>query len=331
VSGGGSERLVAVLQRFNAARAAPGGSTTSALRLVRAELAAIAREIQAGGSEDLPYAVSLIYLVVGYSTGVIPHDIADRALLWLQGRPVWAWRSLPLEDFVLQGADVLESPSSSLMIGCSLMNWDAFRKHYAEKFGVPKVPSAKLEKLWESLEEGNLGIADADVDLGGTNGVVWFTDRDALETSSPRGGVAESVDIQQAYELLALDWSKQWEYHDGNAGVTRSILLSVPITRRARSAHGLRVPTALEGWGCLLFAPKRSRGSGDWPVAAGFTSHPLTEADCLPEAVHGTITAIPGAESPFSSCGRLAKAPRDRLAECGKVAVERALQRLAEI
>ena len=165
--------------------------------------------------------------------------------------------------------------------------------------------------------------------LGEPNRVVWFTDEATMRGDCPTAGAGSRLDAGRAYDRLGLDWSRRWEGKDDQGhDSARAVLLSVSLERRLRAAGGSHATTALDGWGCLGFVPGDLRRGGPWPAVGSFTVNPVDGRRGLPEGVHGPLVVDAAGACPVEGCGRVAKSVSDRLEECGKDIVERALARL---
>lgn len=326
-------RLAGVVEAFNEARARPSLSKANALALIHDDLRALAAQALDEDLEIIPLVVGLIHLLVDFRDGSIPENAGHEALQALekhlsQGWPPTDWSSW-MAPWVLHGDPIQAGPGTLGPKGSTLLRWGAFCDYSAASYSKSKFSPDDRNRLWERVRHGRIEVLLKDLHLDGANGVVWFTDYDEICRDCPPGKGQNGIDASRAYDSLGLDWSQNWEDNDRQGGGSgRAILLSVSLERRSRAAGGVRAPTALDGWGCLIFVPGNVPRGGRWPEVGSFTVDPLTGRRCLPEGIHGPLDVLSGATCPIEECGTVSKRIADRLTECGDKIVENALRRL---
>lgn len=326
-------RLADVVKVFAQAWKSPDRSGQEALGLVRDPLRALAEESLAEDTDMIPVVVGLIHLLVDIQDGAVPDDAAAAGLESLENQLSQGWLPPNWSSFmalwVLRGGGIQEGPKPNDYRGCSLIRWPSFCDHYAAGYGKAKFSPADLEQLWSRVEQGKIELLEKDVHLNGPNGVVWFTDEETVRGDCRAVGEESRIDGNQAYDRLGLDWSRSWEGKDElGRDSTRAVLLSVPVARRLQAARGSHSPTALDGWGCVGFVPGDRERGGVWPSVGSFTVNPVNGQRSFPEGVHGPLDVAGGERCSVEGCGRVAKNVSDRLEECGKEIVERAIARL---
>jgi len=322
------EGLRAVLAEINAARRQPNVTIADAVRLVRGRLQEIVEEASSSDPEVVPIAVSLINLLTDCSRGAVPAETAEQALDALEEE----LSAESLVSHVLFGAEINLATESGDQRACSLLRWETFCDHYADRYGYPKKGDAAQAKLRSRIAGGRLQVPKKDLHLDGANHLVWFTDEGQLRESCCELGAEDRIDGTRAYDQLALDWSRRWE-RSGPAGegISSTILILLSLLRRQEAERGLRMPTAVDAWGFLPFAPGALGGGRAWPVVGSRTINPMTGDEGLPEGVHGPLDLLPGESCFVGPCGEVRKQPPDRVAECGRDIIARALARLAAV
>jgi hypothetical protein len=326
-------RLAEVVRIFQRSWESPDRAEQDPLGPVRDMLRELAVEALTEDPEMVPVVVGLIHLLVDVHHGAVPQDAASEGLSILESQLSQGWLppnwSSLMALWVLRGGDIQEGPPPNDHQGCSLIRWRAFCDHYAAGYGKTKFNPVELEQLWSRVESGKIELLERDIHLNGANGVVWFTDERKIRGDCPAPGQESRIDGNQAYDRLGLDWSRSWEEKDEQGrDSTRAVLLSVPVARRLQAARGSHSPTALDGWGCLGFVPGDRERGGVWPSVGSFTVNPVDGQRSLPEGVHGPLDVGRGERCSVEGCGRVARTVSDRLEECGKEIVERAIARL---
>jgi hypothetical protein len=207
--------------------------------------------------------------------------------------------------------------------GFSAVRWDTFTRHIASLLGFSS-DAQELEKLWENLKDANLSVPadDARVMHASRADSAWVTDDaqdgDTLVTSDPTSDV---------YDALGLNWSGRFlDFPDagGRTGEVRAVMLCCPLHVRQRAARTLHCPTAVDGWVNLLFVPRQPTGHA-WPDHGSYTARPHSEAESLPEAIHGYM-AVPGSDVSLRRLERIRVG--NRAMECGEQLMRRAVERL---
>ncbi|MDP9119909.1 MAG: hypothetical protein M3O15_00830 [Acidobacteriota bacterium] len=317
------DKLTDAVGDFNAHMKKSGTSMAEALRAVRADLTKLLQDASQGkDSGELLRLVNTVYILIDCASEAISPGIAEKVLEEM-GQKLTAVESDPFDAYILHGDEI---QVANPCIGCHVVNWGNFRRFLANRYGKSGFSPSHETELRKSVDKGELLVPEQEVRLGRIGGVVWFTDEDLLLKLASGSG---KIDGNLVYDLLALDWSGAWDV-DSVAGTGAwAVLISLPLGARGVAARGLRVPTAIDGWGCLMFVPRDSKPAGRWPSFAGFTVDPRTDKECLPEGVHGALMVSAGQSCPVTSCGRVTRRI-DRAEEYGDQIARRAIARLAQ-
>jgi hypothetical protein len=265
-----------------------------------------------GEKDTARYLLSLMNLLLEMRRRTLPQPVFELFLLniskSLDHPPVFT-------AGLLQGEEAVAERHPEVRVGCTMMRWSNFIRHYAPRYGKAQ-SSADLEKLWSRIEKGDLRVPQEDLHLTGSSGVVWITDEEALYAQCASG--PDRIDGTRAYDDLGLDWTSGWSYVRP-AAETRAVILKAPVSHRRSADRGLRVPTSVDAWGSFGFVPKMASPPCRWPSNAGTTVDPTCGRERLPEAIHGPHLVDSGAECPVLPCSPVRKAIPDRVDECGRM------------
>jgi len=226
---------------------------------------------------------------------------------------------------LLQGEEAKAEVHPEVRIGCTMIRWSDFIRFYAPRYGKSRA-SSDLEKLWLRIERGELRAPREDLHLSGNSGIVWITDGEALHAQCRSPGSTE-IDGTTAYDALGLDWTSGWTYAHATPEA-RAVVLEAPVSHRRTADRGLRVPTSIDAWGGATFVPKHAAPPCRWPSNAGMTVDPTCGSERLPEAVHGSMLVVSGADCPVLPCAPVRKAVTDRIDECGRAVCMKAARAL---
>jgi hypothetical protein len=228
-----------------------------------------------------------------------------------------------LTSVVRKGPGVLlDDPKAG---GLSAIHWSSFVRFFAAPLGFGR-DKRDQDILWSELQKRPYHLPAKDVDLANPSGTdsSWVTDDgkdgEALRTADP---------TRDAYDALGLDWSglfKERLSTDGTTGEARAVLLSCPLGIRQHAAGRLCCPNAIDGWGNLLFVPRKPTGAA-WPRHGSATARPTGDAESLPEAIHGPARAT-GDIVAVKPLGYIRIG--QRATECGTDVTARAIDRLRE-
>jgi len=196
-----------------------------------------------------------------------------------------------ISAFVLRGPAIrCEDPGTAERSAVSLMSLWQFQRFYGMKYGHGASPADRI-KIWEKAKAGQLTVPTDALELNGSNHCVWFVDEEQLSTNLGGGGKLGRIHANSAYDLLGLDWrdDRNWENPGTVDCRAKTMLVRSPLGHRHTAERGLCVPTAIEAWGSLLWAPRKTGYGAPWPQGGGRTVNPENGQEELPEGVHGPL------------------------------------------
>src|SRR5438067_6059752 len=166
----------------------------------------------------------------------------------------WAWNDGFPIDLLRNGAAVTLAPVDLSPVGCTAINWSSFLLYYAAALGYNRFDDREVEQLWNDLTVGYVHLPMADIHLADSKGAssTWVTtdhaDGKLLRTGDPNRDI---------YDAIGLTWQPP------NTR-TRAVLVCCRLADRARASGSLLSPTAVDGWGNLLFVPRHPKDR-PWP------------------------------------------------------------------
>jgi hypothetical protein len=161
---------------------------------------------------------------------------------------------------------------------------------------------------------------------------VWIVDEHVLSgRAGDRGG---RVHADRAYDLIGLDWrdERHWQSAGGDGLRAKSLLIRCPLAIRRRALQGLRVPTAIDAWGGLLWVLRERNWGLAWPHGGGLTREPAHGTSGVTEGVHGPLNyRPPHPDNPVQQIGEVSGSERsDIVGTHGRAVLRRALKRLKD-
>jgi hypothetical protein len=186
------------------------------------------------------------------------------------------WDSAFGIDLLRKGAAVSLPPGDSSPAGWTAVKWSDFLRYYAPQLGYLPDDAREAERLWSDLKANMVRLPLADLDLadpvGGSS--TWVAD------DRQGGRLLITGDPQHdLYDALGLTWRPPHEK-------TRVVLISCQMSMRQIAARSLHCPTAVDGWGNLLFVPRQPQNRA-WPDHGAATARPTSDDVSFPEAIHG--------------------------------------------
>jgi len=218
--------------------------------------------------------VEAVNLLVDSVRGCVDVSKVRDAVTKLDAADGWN-TALPL-DLLRNGTVVKLSTGGTSPMGTTVVNWSGFLRNYARQFGYNPYSAREVDQLWLDMVAGSLSIPVADLNLadptGGTS--TWVTD-DTKDGRTLRTGDPQ----RDVYDAVGLDWQPP-------NSRTRAVLICCRMSVRAVAAGSLNCPTAVDGWGNLLFVPRHPTLK-PWPDHGAATARPTSDDPSLPEAIHG--------------------------------------------
>jgi hypothetical protein len=224
------------------------------------------------------------------------------------------WESWFAIGLLRRGSIVKLPLGDSSPTGWTAVKWINFLRYYAPQLGYLPYEKRRAEQLWADLKSNLIRLPLADLDLADSSGgsSTWVTDDSEGGRSLTQGDPRYDI-----YDALGLTWGPPNEK-------TRAVLISCPIPLRHVAARSLHCPTAVDGWGNLLFVPRQPQDR-PWPNHGAATARPASDDISLPEAIHGpaktsrlSVSLFPVEEFEVG----------DRVEEYGAEVMSRAIHRL---